>query len=147
MSIKKCDTSIPTLYYTNDAKEFKEGIYETEEEIENGFEKKLIKTKPSSKTIHVKLTAEDDIGSMFTVSVTPSVDPKKSQSHKVKPGNSGILSYDFLETNKVEVEFSPATCDGTVCADSTQYYLMVGQTIDSIYGELNCAGTYMISAD
>jgi hypothetical protein len=103
MSVKKCDTSIPTLYYTNDAREFKEGLYETQEEIENGYEKKLIKTKKSSKTIHVKFTAEEDVGSLFTVSVSPSTDLKKSQSHKVKTGNNGIISYSFLDTSKVDI--------------------------------------------
>lgn len=43
------------------------------------------------------------------------MDPKKAQSHKVKPGNTGILSYNFLDTKKIEIEFSPAICDGQMC--------------------------------
>jgi DNA-binding transcriptional MerR regulator len=33
MTFKKCDSSVPTIYYTNDAREFQKGLYETAEEI------------------------------------------------------------------------------------------------------------------
>jgi len=61
LTIKKCDTSVPSLLYTNDAKEFKMGLYEARQDIYNNYEKKLIKTKKSSKTIHFKLTAEENV--------------------------------------------------------------------------------------
>lgn len=60
LTIKKCDESIPNLMYTNDVKEFQNGIYETREDLVNGYEKRLIKSKKGSKTIHLKITAEDE---------------------------------------------------------------------------------------
>jgi hypothetical protein len=56
--IKKCDESTPTLLYTNDAREFKRGIFEAEVDIEASNFRQYIKTKKGSKTLHLRLIGE-----------------------------------------------------------------------------------------
>ena len=87
MTFKKCDISTPTLSYTNDVKQFQKGLYSTAEELENMYERKLVKTKKSSKTIHVKVNAEETEGSLFTISVSPA--EQEVPRPKVKAGNHG----------------------------------------------------------
>ena len=147
LTIKKCDTSVPSLLYTNDAKEFQKGIYEARQEIYNSYEKKLIKTKKSSKTIHFKLTAEDNVESLFSVTVLPeNRDLNKIKSEKIKAGNNGLLTYTALDTKKIEVEFSPLQCEAKGCTvPRANYYLLLATSAENIYGELYCAGNYIIS--
>ena len=65
---------------------------------------------------------------------------------KVRPGNHGILNYVYLDNSKVEIEFSPVTCNGQECSNTPQYFLIVANTLDNIYGQLNCAGNVLVSA-
>ena len=58
MSFKKCDDSVPTLFYTTDVKEFQKGIYSESEDLENNFVRKTITVQKKSKTIHLKIAAE-----------------------------------------------------------------------------------------
>jgi len=69
LRIKKCDSSVPSLYYTNDANDFKKGVFTAELDIENAYFKELIKTKNTSKTIHLKLIGDEQSDSLFTISV------------------------------------------------------------------------------
>lgn len=95
--------------------------------------------------MHIKLVAEETVDSIFTVAVEAEFDQKTSNSHKIKPGNNGLISFTTMDTNKVEVEFSPLTCDGKECPSTPEYFLLITQSLDNVYGELNCAGSFLIS--
>jgi hypothetical protein len=101
-----------------------------------------VKTKKHSKTIHIKVEGEQDIESVFAISVEPKATMEKS---KVKAGNNGLLEYLNLDASRIEVQFQPVTCDGSSCRKPAKYQLLVANNIQNIYGELNCAGSYMYS--
>ena len=75
------------------------------------------------------MTAEEHFDSLFTVSVAAVPDPQKVQSIKVKPGNNGIISSNILDSNKIEVMFSPVSCDGRNCPSIPKYYLIMTKSI------------------
>jgi hypothetical protein len=68
MKVQKCGLSSPRLQYTNDANEFKQGIFEAESKITNNNFKQYIKSKLSSATMHFKFIAPSDAEALFTIS-------------------------------------------------------------------------------
>lgn len=69
VQVKQCRLGYPTLQFTNNAAEFKSGLFEGEVDIDKSIFKHYIKTKKDSKTIHFKLTAPADSESLLTISV------------------------------------------------------------------------------
>ena len=59
VKINKCDMSSPSLQYTNDARDFKRGVFEGLVGINKNNFKQYISTKKGSKTIHLKLIGDD----------------------------------------------------------------------------------------
>jgi len=65
--------------------------------------------------------------------VTPNNNEKTSKS-RIKAGNNGLLDYYIMDASKVEVEFSPITCDGKPCTQSVSYFMLVTESLDNIWG-------------
>lgn len=112
MNVKKCDLSFPLLQYTNNANEFKRGIFEAEVPISNNNFKQYLKTKKDSSTMHLKFIAPADADTLFTVSVEGRAsDFIKSDSSKYKAGGNGIISYKMIQSDTIEVIFKPIICE------------------------------------
>ena len=67
--MRKCDESLPSIAYTNDAHEFKKGLFAAEMSIDNGRFKHYLQTKSDSETIHLKLKADPEADTVMTVMV------------------------------------------------------------------------------
>ncbi len=91
------------MQYTNDAREFKQGIFAAESKITNNNFKQYIKTKPyDSRTMHFKFIAPPNADALFTISVlSRNSNFIKEEDDKYKPGGEGIINYRMVQTDTV----------------------------------------------
>lgn len=57
---------------------------------------------------------------------------KNEGGGRFKPGNAGIITYQIMNTNNVQIDFKPVSCNGKPCS-LVQYFLIIGDKIDDIY--------------
>lgn len=86
-----------------------------------------------------------DVDSVFTISVMASSAEQKMSVPRLKAGDQGLLHYQITKSNEIEVRFKPATCDNRPCSTPLVYYLMMADSLESLYGELNCAGNSFVT--
>jgi len=51
----------------------------------------------------------------------------------------------MLKSNEVEVHFKPITCNGKDCLTTVNYYLLLGNNLQDVYSELNCAANNFVT--
>ena len=132
--MRKCDSSSPTLYYTNDAAEFKKGLFTASADINEHRFRQFLKTKASSKTLHLKLLADPTADTLLTITVKGIEESQKHSLVKYRAGGRGVISYRMLQANRVEVSFKPVTCDGKACNAPAEYFLVTAPTLEEVYG-------------
>jgi hypothetical protein len=103
LQVQKCAMSPLRLQYTNDANEFKQGVFAAESKIITNNFKQYIKTKPiKSRTMHFKFIAPPNVDALFTISaVGRNGNFINEEDDKFKPGGEGIINYKIIQTDTV----------------------------------------------
>jgi hypothetical protein len=81
--------------------------------------------------------------SIFSLNARFSPDKMKT-SDFTKPGNKGLISYQILDNNKIEIQFTEVTCDlkSEFCGKNFDYFLVASDKMVDVYSQSVCPSTY-----
>lgn len=134
--IKKCDQSVPSVRYTFDYEGFMKDEYLYETVLDEVSSKYHIKANRVG-TLYLNIQADPDSNSLLSLKLVYS--EAKAKSPLVRAGKHGEINYEFIDSKRVNVTFSPVECEG---CKNIKYQAVSSANEEDLYQQLVCPNAF-----